>query len=609
MLTERIRTGVRALIHTVLAGHALALESLVLAGADSSIADRSGQTALDHARDLDREWLFLSQGILDKKPDRQQKKKSLAPKTTDNRRDQPEIDTSRLTERVFAKLNEFRTKHGKSNFISDPDLAGMAARHSASMAQSGRFETVDAQGNDILTRAAALGYGPADPSSGTLNLVENIYRIRLYSSAVTERKDGAAHTTFQWRSTEDLASQMVADWLKDDQQNRQILDEHFDRAGIGVAIGEQDRIFVTYNLARIEENAGEITLNSDDRPKLEPRALAERVHVLLNEARLEQGLVELLLDERLSTIAANHSQDMAEHGYFDHVNREDEGPTERAVRGGVKIHLDGENYTLKNEIGENLYRGRLFSGKKFELRDGARYATLLWLNFEELAQSVVQGLLQETSNRDNIFNQRFERQGIGIAIDRDDHLIFSQLFAMTEGLPDMQRYKVANPEKRPTIKIKQLTREIHRLVNQERAKRQLQPLSYDDDLAKIALKHSRDMAKNNYFAHKNAKGERAVDRARRGHYRTSQIMQGNVLRSGIGENLFRDRIYTGFRIIKNRSIEFRWNSLEELAQKVVDGWMSSQGHRGNMLNAFYQREGIGVVLDKNEQIYVTQNFF
>ena len=51
-----------------------------------------------------------------------------------------------------------------------------------------------------------------------------------------------------------------------------------------------------------------------------------------------------------------------------------------------------------------------------------------------------------------------------------------------------------------------------------------------------------------------------------------------------------------------------YHSLEELANLVVDGWMDSPGHRENILNSSYDVEGIGVAINDDEEVYVTQNF-
>jgi hypothetical protein len=49
-------------------------------------------------------------------------------------------------------------------------------------------------------------------------------------------------------------------------------------------------------------------------------------------------------------------------------------------------------------------------------------------------------------------------------------------------------------------------------------------------------------------------------------------------------------------------------NMEEIAKQVVNGWMNSPGHRANILNGRYDREGIGVAVSSDEKVYFTQDF-
>lgn len=50
-------------------------------------------------------------------------------------------------------------------------------------------------------------------------------------------------------------------------------------------------------------------------------------------------------------------------------------------------------------------------------------------------------------------------------------------------------------------------------------------------------------------------------------------------------------------------------SQSEIAKSTVNGWLSSPGHRKNILTSTYDKEGIGVAvsLERNE-VYITQIF-
>lgn len=105
--------------------------------------------------------------------------------------------------------------------------------------------------------------------------------------------------------------------------------------------------------------------------------------------------------------------------------------------------------------------------------------------------------------------------------------------------------KVNNPE---NLK-RDIADEIARLINQERASRGLPPLEVKANLNAIAEARSEEIVTD--FSHESAAG----------------------LIDGLGENISMGRV---------------------TAQAFVNGWMNSEGHRGNILNEEYDYMGIGV---------------
>ncbi|MBQ4598509.1 MAG: SafA/ExsA family spore coat assembly protein [Clostridia bacterium] len=117
-------------------------------------------------------------------------------------------------------------------------------------------------------------------------------------------------------------------------------------------------------------------------------------------------------------------------------------------------------------------------------------------------------------------------------------------------------------------------KEVVRLVNEIRAENGLQALTYDWELSRVARYKSQDMKDNKYFSH------------------TSPTYG------------------SPFQMIKNFGITYR-SAGENIAkgyatpQAVVNGWMNSSGHRANILNASFNRIGVGYVASGN---YWTQMF-
>ncbi len=129
--------------------------------------------------------------------------------------------------------------------------------------------------------------------------------------------------------------------------------------------------------------------------------------------------------------------------------------------------------------------------------------------------------------------------------------------------------------------------EIHTQVNEIRAEHGLSQLEHDDEIAVVARIHSQDMNERDYFSHTNPEGESPADRF--GDLYPSECR-------AVGENLA--YIQTGFG---------SGDSAEEIAERIVQGWMDSEGHRENILREGWDSEGIGVYM-ADGRIDATQNF-
>ncbi len=158
----------------------------------------------------------------------------------------------------------------------------------------------------------------------------------------------------------------------------------------------------------------------------------------------------------------------------------------------------------------------------------------------------------------------------------------------------------------PIINETELEKQVHNLTNQYRTQNGLKALSWDDKLSNIARSHSQDMASRDYFSHDTPEGKDPTDRGTSQGYRCQKTV-GNLIYSGIAENLFQNNLYDSVTIIGIVPIH-DWNSQDELAKSTVDGWMESPGHRENILTKTYDREGIGVEIASDDKVYITQDF-
>ena len=116
--------------------------------------------------------------------------------------------------------------------------------------------------------------------------------------------------------------------------------------------------------------------------------------------------------------------------------------------------------------------------------------------------------------------------------------------------------------------------EVLRLVNVERAKEGLSPLTMDWELSRVAKYKSQDMHDKNYFSHTSPTYGSPFD----------MMKQFGISYKAAGENIAKG---------------------QKSAAQVVDAWMNSSGHRANIMSTSYTHMGVGYVADGN---YWTQMF-
>ena len=170
----------------------------------------------------------------------------------------------------------------------------------------------------------------------------------------------------------------------------------------------------------------------------------------------------------------------------------------------------------------------------------------------------------------------------------------------------------AESDLRPDINATELERHVHQQINRERQRYGLPNLHNNTSLTVIARHHSQDMASHQFFSHINPQGESPTDRGLRQHWQVNKQLDSQTQLTGIAENLFLTHLYdkvittteNGFTIKK----DYQWNSLEQIAKTIVQGWMNSPGHRENLLSPRYDQQGIGIAISGND-VFVTEDLF
>ena len=148
---------------------------------------------------------------------------------------------------------------------------------------------------------------------------------------------------------------------------------------------------------------------------------------------------------------------------------------------------------------------------------------------------------------------------------------------------------------------REIERAIFRHTNEERKSAGLSKLAWDSKLAEIARDHSADMVENDYFSHKNLKGESPTERAQRQNYPTRKSIGNNWYRIGISENIGKMPVgnVAGFRRVSDDA--------NDIGRAHVESWMTSPGHKKNILEPDSSDLGVGCAQDGIYYV-CTQNF-
>jgi len=118
-------------------------------------------------------------------------------------------------------------------------------------------------------------------------------------------------------------------------------------------------------------------------------SLEHRIHDLVNQERVQNGLDAIEFDDDLARVARGHSEDMANRLYFCHESPEGKNPFQRGEEQGVPV------------MAENIAQN--------DTREGDYNA------LDNIATLVVGGWMNSPGHRMNILTFSYKKEGIGVA--------------------------------------------------------------------------------------------------------------------------------------------------------------------------------------------------
>ncbi|MEF8858587.1 MAG: CAP domain-containing protein [Halolamina sp.] len=143
------------------------------------------------------------------------------------------------------------------------------------------------------------------------------------------------------------------------------------------------------------------------------------------------------------------------------------------------------------------------------------------------------------------------------------------------------------------IEVVALENLVHKKMNERRKEHGVKPLNRSEKLDAIARYKSWDMAQQDYFAHHDSNGGR-YGYLRDRYNANCQYMSQNLNKS----------THSG----AESHIQKELRDIEEISKRAVNSLMNSTGHRKNILNPDYELQGIGIFVDENGTVFLTQEF-
>lgn len=161
--------------------------------------------------------------------------------------ERPDIDPPQLAARIHELANLERQAHGLQPLAWNDALAEIAAEHSADMRARSYLSHVNPEGETPTDRGNRAGYRCRTRFDGFYEegLAENLCRNSLFHATRYTYVGDREIRERLWNSLEQLAESTVRSWMEHDGHRENILNPRHGSEGIGIAIAEDGKVYVT----------------------------------------------------------------------------------------------------------------------------------------------------------------------------------------------------------------------------------------------------------------------------------------------------------------------------------------------------------------------------
>lgn len=161
-----------------------------------------------------------------------------------------DIDLEALEQEVLRRINDIRDKHKLSYLIDDRRLSIIARNHSNDMALNNYVSHHTPDGLSPTDRARKAGFeckSQAENGFTNIGIAENIQMSAIFTTYRETTINGVTERTYNWKSFDDIAGQIVTEWMNSDGHRANILHKGYKYSGLGIAEDTNYQIFITHN--------------------------------------------------------------------------------------------------------------------------------------------------------------------------------------------------------------------------------------------------------------------------------------------------------------------------------------------------------------------------
>ncbi|HYQ48361.1 MAG TPA: CAP domain-containing protein [Thermodesulfovibrionales bacterium] len=172
---------------------------------------------------------------------------SSSTKKTATSRSEPrghDIEAGRIEKKIHDLINLERKKKGLSALVWNERLNRIARTYSRDMVERKFFSHNDPEGRSFIDRYREGGFECKLRNGNEICLgAENIAQDNTYRSVTYV----SGNPSYDWNSEDAIAVSVVKRWMQSRGHRENILTPYFKCQGIGIAISDDGKVFVTQN--------------------------------------------------------------------------------------------------------------------------------------------------------------------------------------------------------------------------------------------------------------------------------------------------------------------------------------------------------------------------